>query len=106
MLTRLAPFFFFLISSDAVAQEAVVTLEEPVKGGTASGVTNIRGWAVADAGVNRIELFVNGQFYSEIPYGGQREDVESAFPSILASVRRTTTTCSAPASTHLPSALI
>lgn len=86
MFKRLAAAFFFLISSVAVAQEAVVTLEEPVKGGIASGITNIRGWAVADAGVDRIELFINGQFYSEIPYGGKRRDVESAFPSILNSI--------------------
>lgn len=86
MFKRLAAVFFFLISSVAVAQEAVVTLEEPVKGGIASGITNIRGWAVADAGVDRIELFINGQFYSEIPYGGKRRDVESAFPSILNSI--------------------
>ena len=86
MLTRLALVFFFLYSAIAGAQQAIVTLEEPVDGGIASGVTNIRGWAVSDAGVDRIELFVDGQFYSEIPYGGQRGDVESAFPSIPNSI--------------------
>jgi hypothetical protein len=64
----------------------IVMLEEPVKDGVASSITNVRGWAVANTGVAKIELFVNGQYVGEIPYGGQRRDVESAFPAVPDSV--------------------
>jgi len=59
-----------------------VELEEPVHTGVASGITNLRGWAVSDAGIDRVELFVNGQYAFEVPYGGRREDVEQAFPGV------------------------
>lgn len=68
------------------AAEFRLNLEEPVNYGTASGVANIRGWAVADEGVDRIELWVDGQFASEIPYGGERTDVEAEFPGVEGSL--------------------
>jgi hypothetical protein len=78
---RTAALFACLLTGAAWA-EFRVTLEEPVDAGTASGVSNIRGWAVSDEGIDRVELFVNGQYAFEIPYGGLREDVEQAFPAI------------------------
>lgn len=65
-----------------VAAEFRINLEEPVNGGSATGVSNLRGWAIADAGIDRVELFVDGQYAYEIPYGGNRGDVEQAFPSV------------------------
>ena len=59
-----------------------LSLEEPVNADTASGISNIRGWAVATAGIQLIELFVDGQYISEIPYGGQRFDVQGIFPDV------------------------
>ena len=59
-----------------------VTLEEPANNGIASGISNVRGWAVSSQGIQKVELFVDGQYAYEIPYGGQRLDVEAVFPEI------------------------
>jgi len=63
-----------------------LNLEEPVDSGTASGVSNIRGWAIASAGIDKIEIFIDGQFEFEIPYGSERQDVEAAFPNVQGSL--------------------
>lgn len=63
-----------------------MALEEPTNASSATGVSNIRGWAVSSSGINRLELFINGNFISEIPYGGNRGDVEGAFPDITDSI--------------------
>ena len=60
--------------------DIVMTLEEPVAGSTYSGVTNVRGWAVASAGMDKVELYVDDQFFSPIPLGGRRADVGAAYP--------------------------
>jgi len=62
---------------------AVLNLEEPIDQSVASGVSNIRGWAVAPSGVSKLELFINGNYISDIPYGGDRGDVGAAFPDIV-----------------------
>ena len=72
-----------LQTSAVESAEARITLEEPVNQSVASGVSNIRGWAVAASGVSKLELFVNGDYISDIPYGGDRGDVEAAFPDIV-----------------------
>ena len=64
----------------AAADNIVMTLEEPVAGSTYSGVTNVRGWAVASAGMDKVELYVDDQFFSPIPLGGRRADVGAAYP--------------------------
>ena len=38
-------------------------------------------WAVALAGVARVELFIDGRPVSNIPIGGSRGDVAAAFPN-------------------------
>ena len=57
-------------------------LEEPLKGGTATGISNIRGWAVAASGIKQLEYFVDGKYMGLLPYGGERLDVEQAFPDV------------------------
>lgn len=59
-----------------------ISLEEPVNGSIVSGIANVRGWAISTAGVDRVELYVNGQYAFEIPYGGARGDVAGAFPDV------------------------
>ena len=59
-----------------------VSLEEPVDGDTYSGVGNLRGWSVATVGVDRIEIWIDGAYAFEAPYGGERGDVADAFPDI------------------------
>lgn len=62
--------------------EFLMALEEPVQGASHSGVGNLRGWAVASDGIDRIEVYVDGIFFQEAPYGGSRGDVGGAFPNI------------------------
>ena len=83
-IRRVGAVFASLIACAAWA-DFRVSLEEPVDAGTASGVANVRGWAVSDASIDRVELFVDGQYVFEIPYGGLREDVEQVFPAIAGS---------------------
>ena len=59
-----------------------VTLEEPAVGLVHMGVGNLRGWAVSSAGILKVEAFLDGEFFTEIPYGGARGDVGAAFPDI------------------------
>lgn len=61
--------------------EMILNLEEPVSGGTASGVANLRGWAVSQHAVQRVDLYVDGTLAFAVPYGGSRGDVEAAYPS-------------------------
>lgn len=56
-------------------------LEEPVAGGSASGVGNIRGWAVSQRALRRVDLYVDGTLEFSVPYGGGRGDVGAAYPS-------------------------
>ena len=37
-----------------LADSMVLTLEEPKEGGTYTGVSNLRGWAVAESGIDKI----------------------------------------------------
>ena len=48
---------------------------------TASGISNVRGWAIhPDVEISKIELYVDGFFWGDIPYGGDRADVGTQFP--------------------------
>ena len=59
-----------------------LSLEEPVSGSVYSGVGNLRGWSVATVGVDRIEVWMDGVYAFDAPYGGLRNDVASVFPDI------------------------
>ncbi|HBW84456.1 MAG TPA: hypothetical protein DEF79_10505, partial [Gammaproteobacteria bacterium] len=63
-----------------------VSLEEPVRGNTYSGIGNLRGWAVATVGVDRVEIWIDGAYAFDAPYGGERGDVGDVFPDINDSV--------------------
>ena len=39
-----------------------VVLEEPVAGETHGGVGNLRGWAVASEGIEKIEIWIDGAY--------------------------------------------
>jgi hypothetical protein len=58
------------------------TLEEPLVGEAHTGVGNLRGWAVSSAGIERIEILINGVPSFDAPYGGVRSDVGGAFPDV------------------------
>ena len=59
-----------------------VALEEPVAREIHTGVGNIRGWAVASDGITKVEIWIDGVYAFDAPYGGERGDVGSAFPEI------------------------
>ena len=76
------------LSGDAVANTdgsdsaLKVTLEEPVNAEIHGGVGNLRGWAVASQGIEKIEIYIDGDYAFDAPYGGAREDVGAAFPDV------------------------
>ena len=47
-----------------------------------SGIGNFQGWAVAQEGIERVELYVNDVFFQSAPYGSSRGDVGDVFPDI------------------------
>ena len=63
-----------------------VALEEPVASEIHMGIGNIRGWAVASDGITKVEIWIDGAYAFDAPYGGERTDVGSAFPDIDGSV--------------------
>ena len=75
--------FFALGCSTAQAgfdQGIRVALEEPSGDATYSAISNLRGWAVAPAGVSYVEVSIDGQSPFEIPMGGLRADVGDRYP--------------------------
>jgi len=64
-----------------------VVLEEPVAGETHGGVGNLRGWAVASEGIEKVEIWIDGAYAFDAPYGGARADVGAAFPDVSGSDR-------------------
>ena len=67
--------------SSVWAGDMVLAVEEPLAGNTYSGVANLRGWVVGSAGIDRVELYVDGVLRTPIPTGGLRSDVGDAYPS-------------------------
>jgi hypothetical protein len=63
-----------------------LSLGEPINGQIHSGIGNLRGWAVSSNRIDRVEIFIDGKYVYNAPYGGLRVDVEAAFPNIDGSV--------------------
>ena len=59
-----------------------VSLETPVSGDAYTGIGTLSGWALADSGIERIEIHIDGQFAFDVAYGNQRSDVGNVFPEI------------------------
>ena len=55
-------------------------LENPSNSQKVSGITTIHGWAIDGKKVTKVELYVNGAYAGDIPYGGSREDVRDVYP--------------------------
>lgn len=68
-------------SRAATNEQIILQVEEPGNGSVYSGVGNIRGWAVAPQGIQRIELAIDGVSRTNIPSGGLRTDVGDAYPT-------------------------
>jgi len=70
-----------IAANGAWAGDIELSLEEPTLGSVYSGVANIRGWAVGSEGINRVELYIDGQYENNIPVGGKRTDIGNAYPT-------------------------
>ena len=69
------------IFTTAVRSETViVNLEEPNTDGFYTGISNLRGWAVAESGIAAIEIDVDGTYAFDVPMGGARGDVAKVYP--------------------------
>jgi len=79
-LRRFAMSVICSVSVPALADSIVLTLEEPQEGGTYTGISNLRGWAIAESGIDKIELDIDGVYAYDIQMGGNRGDVGSAYP--------------------------
>ena len=55
-----------------------VRVEEPANGAVLSGVGNLRGFAVATEGIDRVEIWMNGEYKFDAPYGSSRDDVAAS----------------------------
>lgn len=58
----------------------IIALEEPSSQFTSNGIANLRGWAVGQSAIKKIELFIDGQYSSDVPFGGARFDVGNIYP--------------------------
>lgn len=74
--------FSYAADEDALETNITLLLEEPISNLPHGGVGNLRGWAVSPDGIDRIEIYIDGAFAFEAPYGGNRTDVGAAFPAI------------------------
>lgn len=78
-----ASFGFFLKSGLAgLDTDIIVYIGEPADGGYMTGVSNLRGWAVtpySDYPITTIDYYIDGVYQGNIPYGGKRNDVCSAY---------------------------
>ena len=63
-----------------VGTTSLIRLEEPVSGATHSGIGNLRGWALDKQRVERVEIYIDGKYLYDAPYGGSRRDVGSKYP--------------------------
>jgi hypothetical protein len=67
--------------TSVLAGDIVLNLEEPSANSTYTGIANVRGWVVGSKGINRVELYVNGELKNNIPIGGLRTDVGNQYPN-------------------------
>lgn len=71
-----------VLTDGVVDGDIILALEEPVNGGAAAGVGNLRGYAVSPDGIDHVDFYVDGVRKASIPYGGKRGDVAAANPDI------------------------
>ena len=61
-----------------------ITLETPRSQHHIGQIGQIRGWALhPNQIVDVVEIYIDGEFYSEVPVGGQRNDVYNAYPNAV-----------------------
>jgi len=68
------------VSVVTMAETIILNLEEPLDGGAYTGISNLRGWAVAESGIAAIEIDIDGTYAFDVPMGGSRGDVAKVYP--------------------------
>ncbi len=72
----------YVIEFDAVVEPLIAELDQPADQGVYTGVGMIHGWALSEEDVERIEVYIDGRYAFDVPYGDPREDVGYAYPDI------------------------
>lgn len=73
--------FTGLAYSNTVNPQIEMYLETPAQNETYTGVAFVRGWAVAPAGIEKIELYIDGVYASYVPIGESRTAVGDLYPN-------------------------
>jgi hypothetical protein len=68
-------------------EDFIVNLEEPINWETHSGIGNLRGWAISEDGIDRVEIYIDGDYVYDAPFGGERTDVADQYPDFPESDR-------------------
>ena len=69
-----------LASLRVVIGTPVGRMDDPADGRKISGPFEIRGWALSEAGVDRVDILVDGKFFANPRLGVERPDIKAAFP--------------------------
>lgn len=72
----------YLIEFDTTVEPLRASLNEPLNNGVQSGIGMIRGWALSEEGIETIQVFIDGNYAFDVPYGDPRADIGDAFPDI------------------------
>jgi hypothetical protein len=72
----------YLIEFDTTVEPLRAYLNEPLNNGVQSGIGMIRGWALSEEGIEKVEVFIDGDYAFDVPYGDPRSDIGNAFPDI------------------------
>lgn len=72
---------FSSVTSAVENEDILVNLEEPATAEVYASISNLRGWALAPTGIDKIELYIDGRYIYNMPYGGRRQDIANSYPS-------------------------
>lgn len=72
---------FYVVEFSALT-DIKLAVDEPVAGGIHSGIGMVRGWAISSNPIERVEVFIDGEYRFDIPHGGFRPDVANVFKNI------------------------
>lgn len=68
-------------SSFSHAAAPLVSIDFPAENQVVSGIVSINGWAAGNPLVDEVVLYVDGNYYGDVGYGGSRDDVKNALPT-------------------------
>ena len=60
-----------------------IQLGDPVDDQVYSGIASVSGWAVSSDGIEKVEVYIDGKYKFDAPYGRRRVDVGEQYPDIL-----------------------